>query len=72
MWPVLLNKAYAKIHGNYQVSRAGYAENALRFLTGFPVFTYAIAQTTTEFKQTKWPFIHKYFKMGFPITLEAS
>jgi len=40
MWPAILEKAWAKIVGNYEISDGGYMETSLRALTGVPVFTY--------------------------------
>jgi hypothetical protein len=40
MWSTILEKAWAKIAGNYELSNGGYLENGLRSFTGVPVFTY--------------------------------
>ena len=41
MWSVLLEKAWAKVSGNYEMAdNGGMMENALRTMTGVPVFTY--------------------------------
>ena len=40
MWSTLLEKAWAKIAGNYELSNGGYLESGLRSMTGVPVFTY--------------------------------
>lgn len=39
IWPVLYEKAYAKIKGNYDLAVGGFYEDAIRSLTGAPVFT---------------------------------
>ena len=35
-----MEKAWAKIAGNYELSNGGYLESGLRSMTGTPVFTY--------------------------------
>lgn len=40
MWSALIEKAWAKVAGNYELANGGYLENALRSLAGVPVFTY--------------------------------
>jgi hypothetical protein len=40
MWSVLVEKAWAKVAGNYELANGGYLETGLRSLTGVPVFSY--------------------------------
>jgi len=40
MWGPLLEKGWAKVAGNYELSDGGYLENGIRLFTGAPVFTY--------------------------------
>ena len=43
IWPVLIEKAYAKMKGSYSVVDSKHATTALRAITGAPVFTYVFA-----------------------------
>lgn len=40
MWAAILEKAWAKVKGNYMISEYGYMENGIRVVTGIPVFRY--------------------------------
>jgi hypothetical protein len=45
-WGTILEKAWAKVLGNYLKTNSGYTTNGLRFLTGMPIFSYSISNTT--------------------------
>jgi hypothetical protein len=36
LWPLILEKSWAKLHGSYERIEAGFAENVMRDLTGAP------------------------------------
>ena len=36
MWPILLEKAFGKFHGNYNAVVGGYPSDAITTMTGFP------------------------------------
>jgi hypothetical protein len=40
MWSTILEKAWAKIAGNFELANGGYLETGLRAFTGAPVFSY--------------------------------
>jgi len=41
MWAAVLEKAWAKVKGNYVISEFGFFENGINALTGTPVIRYA-------------------------------
>lgn len=43
-----MEKAWAKIAGNYELSNGGYLESGMRSVAGVPVFTYWGFEFTTE------------------------
>lgn len=45
-WGAVIEKAWAKVLGNYLKTDAGYITNGLRFLTGSPVFLYSMSSTS--------------------------
>lgn len=45
LWGPFLEKAWAKVSGNYEVTEAGWTSEAMRFLTNAPSTTYK----TTEY-----------------------
>jgi hypothetical protein len=47
IWGPLLEKAWAKVIGNYELADGGYLENGLRQHTGAPIFTYWINEYNT-------------------------
>lgn len=53
MWVLLIEKAYAKLHGNYFTLRGGYCSDALEDLTGCPAETIELGdKETLEFIRT--------------------
>ena len=46
MWVMLLEKAYAKLHGNYFTLRGGQSQDALMDLTGFPTNNFDLSNST--------------------------
>lgn len=46
VWAALMEKAWAKVKGNYLISEGGLVNNGIRALTGVPVFSYNMASYT--------------------------
>ena len=42
LWPAVLEKALAKVKGNYEQLEGGFPANMMGFLTGVPIWTYTI------------------------------
>lgn len=49
LWVLILEKAWAKIHGSYERIEAGQAHLTMRDLTGAPSYEYIIESTPTMF-----------------------
>lgn len=48
MWASILEKAWAKVKGNYESSEGGFTVSGLRSITGAPVFTYKVSDIGTS------------------------
>jgi len=48
MWAAILEKAYAKMKGNYEAAEGGFVVSGLRAITGAPVFTYKTDTIDTD------------------------
>lgn len=75
LWVLLLEKAYAKLHGSYALLRGGWAAEGMMDLTGCP--TLNIDFTTTEGKSIienneLWPLIKKYDDLGALISASTA
>lgn len=49
LWPVILEKAWAKVHGSYERIEGGQSHMTMRDLTGAPAFDYDILKTPNIF-----------------------
>ena len=47
-WAPILEKAYAKVKGNYAALNGGFNSNVLRVLTGAPVGTHMLTKVNSE------------------------
>lgn len=50
IWGAVLEKAYAKLIGNYRKLSGGFLENGIRSLTGAPIISYEISELRNEDK----------------------
>lgn len=48
MWGPLLEKLWAKVNGNYELTQAGWAHEALRVLSGAPALDYVCSTMTSD------------------------
>ena len=65
MWPLLLEKAWAKTMGGYTNAEKGLPENALSGLMGVPVYRILPAEFDADFI---FKFIQKEDDLGYPMT----
>lgn len=64
IWVMLLEKAWAKLHGNYEKVEAGIASESLRSLTGAPVEVFFKDDPNIDL----WSILKNSFKNKFPMT----
>ena len=57
LWGPLLEKLWAKITGNYELTASGWTTEAVRFLTGAPSYTYYVSSYTSSVADTFWALI---------------
>jgi hypothetical protein len=65
---ILLEKAWAKIHGSYHAIESGLSITALRDLTGAPCYLFYIAK---EDKQKLWKMILDGDKAHYIMTISS-
>ena len=74
LWVILLEKAFAKLHGNYHWLEYGHAYEAMIDLTGCPVICISLRENdqfdidSEEGKDKLWNKIEKYNQQGFLIS----
>lgn len=70
LWVVLLEKAYAKLHGNYWQLRAGYVSHGMMDLSGCPTFRFGFPQerqnysAIAQYADRLWDILIKGDKYG--------
>lgn len=62
LWGVLLEKAWAKVSGNYEFISQSQPFNALDFLSGAPSKSYYVADGATT-----WGIINDAFNLNYPV-----
>jgi calpain-15 len=66
MWPIILEKAYAKLHGSYQAIEAGQTSDGLTDLTGHPSFSVQIQSKQGEVADGSfWNSIRGWHSSGY-------
>ena len=72
LWVLILEKAYAKLHGSYFALKGGFCKEALMDLTGCPVKSCSIQSSNNEdidafysFLDYIWEKIEQAFKDGY-------
>ena len=50
LWVIMVEKAWAKLHGSYERTAAGFPHNAMRDLTGAPSFSLSTATAPEDTK----------------------
>ena len=65
LWVLLLEKAWAKVHGSYERIEAGFAENVLRDLTGAP------SEVLTHDDEQLWEKLLEAEEAGFLMAASA-
>ena len=53
LWVLLLEKAYAKLHGNYARLRSGFTQHAMSDLTGCPTRNHYFPKERNNFEEIK-------------------
>jgi len=48
IWGAIIEKAWAKVKGNYLIADGGLTANGIRALTGFPVIMYSTSDITNQ------------------------
>lgn len=77
LWVLLLEKAYAKVHGNYQALRYGATGHGMMDLTGCPTRLYKFPPEKDDIEEHEemadqfWSYIHSADSRGFLITAET-
>ena len=66
IWPIILEKAYAKLHGSYEAIEAGHTSDGLTDLTGLPSFSVNIQNKTGEIADGSfWSSVLEWHESGY-------
>jgi Calpain family cysteine protease len=74
LWPALIEKAYAKVHGSYAQLSAGFIKEGLQDLTGAPTETIIFHQyyNSITHSESLWQQLLSYNKAGFVMGIATS
>ena len=68
LWVLLVEKAFAKLHGNYLSLENGNIKHSLIDLTGCPVFTYSMNDKNSSFNQDEfWKQLREFHQANYLI-----
>lgn len=68
LWGPLLEKAWAKVKGNYDQADGGYTANGIRALTGVPVFEYYKEDLVNMNPDDIWEMFHLNDQLDYIMT----
>ena len=74
LWVLLLEKAYAKVHGSYTLLRSGSAAKSFMDLTGYPTLAYSKEDSqiqTMISDDTLWSTTLMYFNLGSLVAINT-
>ena len=74
VWPLIVEKAFSKVKGNYEMTDGGNLVNGLRMLTGAPVFTYSLryfVEDDYSSPDNYWEMINESLELNYIISFST-
>ena len=74
LWMMLLEKAYAKLHGSYYLLKGGFVSEALMDLTGCPTSTYNLSDDFVQHfvhNGQFWELLKHFWNEGYLLALST-
>lgn len=72
VWAPILEKAYAKMVGNYEIIANGWQVESFKYLTGAPSMSYSISTTLAKNADTVWNLISDADSKNFLIGVDTN